>query len=259
MQEKRNQNGSAVVAIVIIIIVAILASLGFVLWRQLSKKTDMQSPVVKTEVLQTAKPETVQLKTAQIDNSFPIKLAWKYPSTWTMSMNGNGPINETDTTTQTITLTSPSSNYQVIYRVGVNGGLGGSCSPTDNPSTIQYISRQALPSFSQGVFVQAIEDGYTISLSGDGPRGYRDVSGIYNNNQKINDVRVGDSSCNIYLENVIHLSDQENMTLLDAEIKVVDLYGTNAYALSSIDPIKAAYQTSEYKDAIKIMLSTETN
>ncbi|MFZ1301699.1 MAG: hypothetical protein WAQ27_03980 [Candidatus Microsaccharimonas sp.] len=246
---KRNQNGNALVVVVIILAIAIIGVLGFVLWQKLTTKED-PAQVQNTSSNTSQDEATKKYKTAQIDSTFPVGLSWTYPEDWTITSEGNGPTEPSETTTQKFTLTSPNNKYEVIYHVGINGGLGGSCEPGSD--TLQTVKRTAVPKFTKSVFTETI---------GQVSDGYRYISALYQNNNEIQNVKPGDSFCEIYLRNVIPLTEDGNMVILAAEINVKqfdssDQYGPTEIYPTDISTIEKAIDDPEYDDAVKILLST---
>lgn len=245
---KQNQNGSAAVVIIVILLVVIVGVLGFVLWQNLtttgnksaqdvSKNNDENEPVVKS-------------KTAQIDASFPANLSWTYPESWTIKSEGGGPKNDSDTAVQKFTLTSPNGRYDVIYNVGFNAGLGGSCQPGGD--ALQSVGRTVVPGFEKSVFMEAIAEA---------DKGFKYNSGLFQNNIDVQNVKTGDSFCKIYLKNVIPLTEDGKMVILAAEVNIKELdsfdeYGPTEIYPNDISTIEEAFEDPEYKDAVKILLST---
>ncbi len=248
--KKQSQNGSALLVIIIILVVAILGTLGFVLWQHL--KPAISSPVQSTSENKIKPP--VKLKTAQIDASFPAKLSWSYPETWTIKSEGSGPAQPSDTTTQKFTLTSPSTKYEVIYYVGLNGGLGGACEP--GADVLQSIKIAAVSGFQKGVLLE--------DTHGSPQEGFTYSSGLFKNNSDVLNAKAGDSVCNVYLRDVIPLTDDGKMVILAAQVDIKQFDSTDQYGPTKIYPkdatiIEKAFDDPEYKDAVNILLSTVSN
>jgi len=248
---KQNQNGSALVILIIILIVAIIAALGFVLWQNFI--TEDNTSVQDTSKNSNQDELVIKSKTAQIDSTFPANLSWTYPENWSIKSEGSGPKQPSDTTTQKITLTSPNGKYEVIYYVGINGGLGGTCEPGGD--ALKLVQRTAVPNFNKALFME------TIAEASDG---FRYNSGLFKNNEDIQNVKEGDSYCKTYLRNVIPLTEDGNMVILAAEINIkqldsFDQHGPTEVYPKEISTIENTFADSEYKDAVKILLSTTSN
>jgi len=228
----------------------LLSTLGFVLWRHLK-------PVATPSDQSTSRSETVsavKLKTAHIDASFPAKLSWSYPETWTIASEGNGPTEPSDTAVQKFTLTSPSKKYEVVYNVGINGGIGGTCEP--GIDKLQSIKTTQVSGFNKGVFVEDIH--------GSSQEGFTYSSGLFKNNSDVLNARPGDSECNMYLRNVIPLTDDGRMVILAAQVNIKQFDSTDQYGPTKIYPkdtatIKEAFENKEYEDGVNILLSTISN
>jgi hypothetical protein len=246
---KQNQNGSAHVIIIIILIIAIIGALGFIVWKNyLQPKTDPETSQINTN----AEP-VVKSKTAQIDASFPADLSWTYPETWAMKSEGRGPKDVSDTTTQKFILTSPHGNYDVIHYVGYNGGLGGTCQPEGY--TLQSVNRTPVPNFDKSVFMETITE--TI-------QGFKYNSSLFQNDTDTREAKKGDPFCKIYLKEIIPLTTDGKMVILAAEVNIkefdsFDEYGPTEIYPSEISAIEKAFIDPEYKDAVKILLSTVSN
>ena len=249
---KQKQNGSALAIIVIILIVAVIVALGFAVWQNSTVKDT--SPTQSTPSNQNSPVVPLRkFKTAQIDDTFPAKLSWIYPESWTIKSEGSGPKNPSDTTTQKFTITSPSSKYEVIYYVGINGGLGGACEPGSDK--LQLVESKPVTNFSKSIFLE------TISGSSNG---YAYKSALYQNDTNTQSISEGDSMCKIYLRNVIPLTEDGNMVILAAEINIKQFDSTDRYGPTEIYPkdistIEKTFLDSEYKDAVRILLSTTSN
>lgn len=247
---KQKQKGSALVILTIILVIAIVAALGFVVWQNITKKdsTSFQEPSNNN----TAEP-VVKSKTAQIDPTFPAKLSWTYPENWTIKSEGSGPKNPSDTVTQKFTLTSPNNKYEVIYYVGINGGLGGTCEPGGD--ALKLVQRTAVPNFDKTVFMEIIAET---------PDGFRYKSSLFQNNNDIQSIKEGDSYCKTYLGYIIPLTEDGNMVILAAEINIkqfdsIDQYGPTEIYPKEISTIENVFADTEYKEAVNILLSTTTN
>lgn len=255
MNTQRKQAGSALVVISIIIVVVILSGLGFVLWKNLSKTPTTQVSNKK----ETSQTTTVGLKEAHVDETFPAPLSWSYPETWTLTSTGSGPTSPDETTEQTFTMTSPSGEYSVTYRVGVNGGLGGTCSPED-VGTVQYVEKKPTDAFKKAQFVEYIGDSYTITNSVKELEGYYYKSVLLDNTASIQQTKVGSSVCDFGLS-IISLSEKQGYTLLGASIEIKSFSTEDGYIkpVKDISTIKDAFNTPEYKDAVNILVSTKYN
>jgi len=244
-QKQNRQTGSTHLVLIIILIVIIIGGLGFVFWQNLHSKND--TPVVSGNT-QTDTP-TIKTKTGQIDAAFPAKLSWTYPENWTVKSEGSGPAEPSDSTTQKFTLTSPSGKYEVLYYVGLNGGLGGTCEPGED--VVTNIKRTSVTGFNKGLLFEAIH--------GSEAHGFMYTSSLFQNSNEIQAVNEGDSYCNIYLRNIIPLTDDGNMVLLAAEVTIKQFSSAESYGAPDTATIKKAYEDPEYKTALEILLSTVSN
>ena len=253
---QQKQTGSAHVVVIVVLIIALVGALGFVFWQNFVNKYHDTEQTHSTSKEST--PE-VKLKVAQIDELFPVKLSWSYPEDWTITSKGSGPKTETETTEQIITLTSPSKDYEVAYRVGSNGSYGGSCSPED-AGTLQYVRRESIVNFSKAIFLESIADNYSVINSQKKFEGYLYGSGLANNEDRVTNAEVGDSTCVLPLSG-IRLSNISDTVLLSANIKIKKVETTDQYGdtqpIKDTATITKAYDSKEYKDAIAILKSTQ--
>jgi len=256
MINPKKQSGSALAIISVIIIVIIIAGLGFALWKNATSKTVTQTST-KGETTSTTTDNTSKLIEAHIASTFPSPLSWKYPASWTLTSTGNGPTNPSDTVDQGFTMTSPSGDYSVVYRVGVNGGVGGTCDPTSS-GTVQYIREEPINNFAKGQFVEYITDDYTTTESSNAFSGYYYMSAILSNEAAITQAKVGSSRCDFGLS-IVTLSKTQNFLLLSAAITLnkFEAKDGSVMPIKDVSLIKEAYNTAEYKDAVNILLSTK--
>ena len=243
---KQNQHGSASVIIIIVLVIAIIAALGFTLWQKL-QPTTATSPQAS---MVSESPQPAKYKIGQIDDSFPAKLSWSYPESWTVTSEGNGPMNLSDTTTQKFIITPPSKKYEVIYYVGWNGGLGGSCEPGEDK--LQLVQRTALTGYDAAQFMEVVH--------GSAVEGYTYISGLFDNAATVQAAKVGDSFCDIYLRNIINLNNDGKQVILAAQINIKQFVSAdedgNAVSQKESKTIQQAFDDPEYKEATKILLST---
>lgn len=256
--KKQNQNGSALIVVAIIIVVAILAALGFVFWKDLTKKPTSSSTKTTSQTT-TATP--VAMKTVRVNSSFPSPLSWSYPANWSITNSTQGTIAAGDTGEQTFIMTSPSGNYKVTYLVGIGGGRGGTCQ-ADEAGTLQYIREESISGFSGGKFVEYIDSVYDPTNGAMKFLGYYYRTDIFPNTQAIQNAAVGSSVCTVAFPGVT-LDADSNYVLLGASISIKSLDPKNPQddpqPVQSIDTIKQAYNSDEYKQATNILLSTEFN
>ncbi|HEY5695524.1 MAG TPA: hypothetical protein VIQ80_01690, partial [Candidatus Saccharimonadales bacterium] len=211
-----------------------------------------------SQTIATTTPPQEKMKTGAIDSLFPATLSWSYPESWSLQSEGHGPHSESDTVIQTITLTSPSKKYQVVYKVGANGGLGGRCDPNDSyMGKIQHISRKPTTNYPGAVFVEFIVDMHSGANGVINFDGYKYTSALYNNVQQVQQAAVGSSVCDLYLKNIFKLSDTYNTQLLSAEILLKDIDTANGTLPKDLNVIKNQYTTAEYQQAVNILLSTQ--
>lgn len=255
-----SQKGSIHVIISAFLIVLLIGTLGFIFWRSY---TNQENKVADNKTSSSTTHKEPLLLTAEVDKTFPKSLSVQYPEGWKLESNGRGPLEKGETTDQSLLLSSPSKNYEVAVKVGVNGGVGGTCDSALDPSTIKYLHKVKLNSFDRGLFVEQITDTYSITNGTAELDGYQYIAGIYANNDRINSAKVGDSRCNTYLGNVLELSSEENMTLLYAQINLKKLESRDKYGdlqpIKSLDSIKNEFNNSEYDQATKILKSISVN
>lgn len=257
---KRNKNGSIYFVVLLLVILAVASVLSFVFWKNFINKDN----VVKNEEGQTGHivhdiPKK-ELITGRIDSLFPASLTWNYPANWSIESQGSGPHSEAETAEQIISLTSPSGNYQVVYRISANGGLGGTCDPK-SAGNIHYIRKEPIDKFDKTLFVEYIKnvdpwDGIEGEVNSNN---YTYESSILNGRASVQQAQVDSSFCDLYLAEVINLSEKYNTRLLSAEIKIKDLDSAEKQGLfaQNINDIKKYYEDIEYKQAVDILLSTK--
>lgn len=257
---KQKQYGSAHVIIIAALIIVLVGILSFVFWQNFMTQKTPETTQTDNSTTENPAP-SVALKVARIDSSYPVQFSWRYPENWTMSVKGDPPKSHTDSTDQTITITSPSKDYEVVYKVGINRGYGGQCSPDpDSYDAIEYIRRETITEFPDTIFTEIINRSYSVADSQKKLEGYDYSFGIYNGVNHMNSVKTSESICKVYLKNVFELSETPNMTLFGASIRLkkietLDQYG-DVLPFKDIETIKAALESDEYKDAVKILRST---
>lgn len=253
---QRSQRGSVEIIIAIVAVVLILGAVGFVFWQNMSKKTS--EPVANNQVAKTEdKPEVKKLET-KINDAFGVSLSMRYPETWKLqsSIEGPVPLDETKTATiETVTLTSPSAKYSVVYKIAANGGLGGTCDINDSQNgTISQFTYEAIESFAGKYFATSIlksAQGKYIGYSG-----IIDEGSLY----PLSAIKAGDSRCKLYLTDIIQLKKEQNVTVLDMSIHVKDMETSLNYSenvTSTQEQISAAFSGSEYDEAKAILMSTK--
>jgi hypothetical protein len=248
--KRKYTDGNIVLPIVIIIALVLIGILGYIFWTSGQQKTDTTQ---KSETTQSQdETDTITLQEGMLDNIFPTHVSWKYPETWTSA--AAGPAESGGVTTQTVTITSPSGAYSVVYKGGMNGGIGGACIPGDAVGTLQHVSKQDTETFKDAVFAEFIYDTYSIANSERTFEGYDYIAGLFKNDSTLQATSVGDSYCNIYLKNTFALENNNGTMLFEAGIKI------NAPSISipssQTAPITAAFDNEEYREAVKILLST---
>lgn len=250
---KQKQNGSIALVITVLIVVIILGIVGAITWKNISSNESKKTPE------QTSSETKNNLKEASVDPSFPKPLSWKYPDDWTIDSTGQGPKDNSDTATQSFTLTSPSGKYSVIYQVGVNGGRGGACTAED-AGTVQYISQKATPTLQGGRFVEFIGTIIDTASPKKETAGYFYRSGITNDSTEIQSAKVGTSVC-FYGLGGLMLDEKTNYDLLSASIQLNDFIDRDGDTkpVDSVEPFKTAFESDEYKQAVEILLSTKLN
>jgi hypothetical protein len=254
MIKSHKESGSALAVISIVGVVLILAGLGFIFWQN-----SIGKPTVKDSTQSANKTtSTVKLKEGKVDASFPSPFSWSYPETWSIETTGGGPVNAGETSVQNFNITSPSGKYTVSYRVAVEGGIGGSCDPSE--SEVQYVRQEPIASFENGRFVEFIGDYNNTVDTKKEFLGYYYRSEINDNTDAVRQAKIGSSYC-VFGLSAVQLSGKMNYTLLGASISIKDLgeivEGAPMRLVQDVDSIKKAFDTSEYKEAVEILLSTK--
>ena len=243
--KKINSRGfSSLEIILIVVLVALIVGTGYFVYNSQKKSNSSYTNTIQSQP-ELKKPDEVALKTASFDVSFPSKLSFSYPENWSVSEDHTGPlpIQPSETTVQNYTGVSPSKNYTVKYSVGFGGGLGGSCIPEEQ-GTIGTLTYTNLSKFSGASFVEETYQGsnqkYTI------------LRAALMRKDSAAEAKAGDSLCKLAFAQVIPLSDNAAMSLIDSYIDSPRFDKLNM----TLEDIKSVMNTSEYKQATNILLST---
>lgn len=248
--KRKNTDGNIILPIIIIIVLLVIGALGYIFWTNSQQAQD--TAVQTSETIQHQETtDTTSLQESTLDATFPVSVSWQYPADWTIT--SKGPTESGGVTMQTVTLTSPTGAYSVVYRGGMGGGIGGTCAP-DIAGILQHVSKQATDSFKDAVFAEFIYDTYSIA---DGERtfeGYEYIAGLFKNDAAIQATSVGDSYCTIYLKNTFFLQNSNGTMLFEAGININSSSATTP--LDNVTAITTAFDNTEYHEAVKILLST---
>mgnify|MGYP000954246530 CR=1 FL=1 len=248
----KRQQGSAAAVIVIVVVIALLGVLGYVFWDRLGKVSPSRSDKQADQSLVSGSSNT--LEEAAFDKSFGIKLSFKYPKTWTLSREQSGtfPVTSNETSIETLTLKSPDEKYQVVYRLGANGGLGGTCE-NENATRIVAAETEELKGWQGAKFMRAIaetrSDKYVTTV------GLADPDSLPY-------TKVGLSGCGFGLGVINVPSMQYGLTLLDASIhdgdgtkmNIVD--GMSDEGVASEKEARQLFSGKTFEEAKAILLST---
>lgn len=250
--KKLNQKGFSVVEVImVIVIVGLIGAVGWLVYDRQQDKSETQEQ--KTSITTESKSEPAEeMKIAYFEKSFPAQLSFSYPASWKLTEESGGPLTKPGQTVgHVFTVTSPSKKYSVVFHANTNGGLGGYCTPSEEGKLIS-LSASKLQNFTNASFVQAI---YPVSH---GISGY-DFDTELMETDGIAGVEEGDSRCELYLDGVIDLTAKENFTLSQAYIDIKGLTndGSEDFEFpASVEEIKQAFETAEYKQAVEILKST---
>ena len=251
-----NQKGFSAVEGLIILIV--LAAVGFAAFAVISRqKETVQTPTVSSKTATTDTKNTevkTEYKEGSIDSGFGVTLDFSYPSVWKMTSSIEGPMplnSSAGSTTQTIELSSPSGEYKVTYKIGANGGLGGACSPLEG-GKIAYLNTKPLQGFNNATYVETFFE----NVAADVQNGVvtrtttMPVISVMQTN-KVSATAVQKSACDIYLADVIKLSEPNGVTLLGAKMEI-----SNVSDETMLETFKSKLSGAEYEQAKAILLST---
>lgn len=245
----KHQKGSIEILAVMGIILILLVLIGYAVWNRTQTAQTTTTPTTLTQ------PES--LETASINDAFGVKLGFSYPKNWTIDRHIEGPVPLSDAalTIEVITITSPSKDYSVVYRIGANGGFGGACSPDDS-GKIERINVQKLRDFKNVNFIEEVDE--QVAVDDGVPRfvGYSNFAGIAEAD-KTSDAKKGDSICKTYLSQTILLNEVNSVYLMDAQINIQGFH--EAEKILTASDIAALYEkekTAEYRTAKEILLST---
>lgn len=258
-KHKQNQRGASHLFLVIIVLLAIAGGVGYLFWSNvINKSENKQDNNQKATIKESSDAKAVKMKQGQTVG-FPVTVSWSYPETWSMKREGYEEIikkGDQDTHGQMITLSSPSKGFEVVYNLYYNGGFGGACPEGD----IQHIEKQKSDYLQNTYFINAIVDSYSFVNNKSTFEGYRYTSGLMKNDTgKLPNLKVGDKACEISFGNLMQLGTDPNISL-QTRIGLNSIYKYDQegsqIAIKDMQTIKDQYAKDEYKDAVKILLST---
>lgn len=248
------QNGSFHVIIVIAIVLAMVGTLGIAYWLNISKsnKSQTHTSTVTLNSSQQSAPKTPGYKSVSFNPAFGVVLKTAYPTDWTASstMTGPVPLNASKGyTSETLTITAPSKQVYVRYVLMANGGLGGSCMP-EYSGKVASLKSVALTNFVGVSFTEWVFNEQT---------GYNYFAGLMDT-ARVATAKVGGSYCNLYLADIIKMSDTNNLDLLEARIHIKSLDAAAApggKGIKALADVQAWHANSEYTQAQAIVQATE--
>lgn len=224
-----------------------------------------------TDSTDKANEETsaITLKDGGIDSRFPASITWQYPEDWTVSTTPWGTdANGKDltpapgeTAMQRITITSPSKKYSVSYEVMTNAARGWVCPPEDIiQRSYSNVTLRPVAGFTEANFASYISE----SKEGRLYRGsLMNKETIKTSGLKEGLIDSSDAGCGLYTPSIFSITDTDNMYLWAADINLLSLEKTGESETTffdtntSVESIKAAMATDEYKQAVAILLSTK--
>jgi len=251
MTIRSNQRGVGTPAVLMIL--AAVAAIVTIGWFTLGRQKDTpEKPLVSTSESESKPAPKPSLQTGSINPGFGVDLRFQYPADWeeTSAVEGSMPLSPTHNTVETITITSPSKQTKVIYRIGANGGLGGACDP-DSGAKLRSKTTVAVPGFSVVRFVEAQFNKQTSTPVVPGEENKMVYAMALMDATKAEAAEVGKSDCQLYLANVVELKEEQGVTLLDASVQAQQLTEQ-----SSSDDFAKLKETAEYKAAKAVLLST---
>lgn len=250
---KHYQKGDAHAVVIVCLVAALACALGLLFYQNYvtknQPKTDAAgngSPArIAEEPTKTGVPAP-KLVAGSINASFGVTLNFMHPESWqkTSKVEGPLPLDNQSSTVETVTLTSPSGKYSVVYKVGAGGGLGGMCDPS-TAGKYTSVTWQSLSKFSSAKYVE-----YTTSAAPKGTSDYDYGAGLVRADA-LDKMVVGQSSCGGYMANIIPLDKSST-----GQVQAVD-FSIHIKDASTADVFKAALSGTEYEQAKSILLSTE--
>ena len=252
---KKSRVGIERPAIVLMVVAAVLAViLCTMLW--LDSRTTSDGPA-EIKVDESSLPDE-EMKTGKVDEKFLVPLTWEYPESWTVKSTGGGPVAYGEVVTQTITLTSPSKKFEVVYKVGANNEVKNNCR-NESPAKIQHIGTKPIEGLDDAIFVESVTDLYTRADNKPDwiAQGQTYASAIFKTDDSITNAKIDSNDvCAVTLPSGISLSP--NVTLLEAKIKLIDVDKVIADDITvSKGNIMWQYENAEYQQAVSILLSTK--
>lgn len=244
LSESRNSNRFKIITVVLgVLLLASMITIAILAFSRTPAKEN--HPTAQTDSI-TPKSDGATSKSYRvaIDDSFGYSLEFTYPSKWKLSQSVTGPMpinTNTGPTTQKFTLISPSGNLAVTYKIEAGGKIDGQCNQNTAGQFVSTSSRlvSGLPIAS---FTEYTMKNYTDTYA-NGPY----YAGLMNTNTTRVFAPEG-SLCRAYQANIISLSKENMVNLIDASIYIKDIH--------SIDDYSAAKSTEEYKQATAILMST---
>ena len=245
MTRYQEQKGSIHAVVIILLVIALIGALGWIFWQNFSKK-DVPTPNSSKGTSSQATKEKSKIDTVEgsISSDFGTTLIYDYPKTWKYSSEITG--DKGTAWGQTITLSSPSGNYSVVYGVGQGGGLGGTCSAEEigTVSTVNYEILSGFPAMSFAVLsLNNMDEVYQ-----DGILSRNGYAGLVNTSVA-QDLKTGDTACKLGYAGMQELDATGNTILSNASIKIRNI--------TSAEEFKKKLSDEEYNQAKTILLSTK--
>lgn len=253
MKARSVEQGSGHLLIVFGVIVIILGALGVLFWQNLQSENDTS---IQT---QTTKNDKSQVKTEQsnvtyvdgaISEDFGTLLVFTYPDTWQYKSVISG--DKANAWVEEITLTSPRKKFNVVYRIGSGGGIGGTCDSSSNGKVANF-NYQVLDNMPELSLVGYEVEGPGNDATGsDQPGNYqREAIGTLFKTDRAKSIVAGDSACELGYGDVYTLQNGD----VDGGKKTVLLYSSRI-ELMTTDADMTSDEDGELQQAKEILLST---
>ena len=241
------QAGSSELTIVIIIVVLILGGLSYALYRTLTKSTNTSSPSISAVTTENdTDNDEKSMETGSTDNRFAYVLNFNYPKEWKLEtdpsekLEAGQPAKAGDYVK--VTITSPSRGITVNYTIFNEPQLGGSCDSASAPK-IESISIEESKNIDNTVLLEEYHKGSAEDS-------YQLLALLTNKDKFTNGIpKVGDSYCTAY-DGVfpVELGGAEYVGGINID--------TDTNLSLNKDDLQSILESTEYKQARKILLST---
>jgi len=256
MHRSSRQQGSAHTVIIVVLVIALLAALGFVFWQNVIKKDSSEQTSQTGQSV--AKPDSQPVPTlldASFNSAFGVATSFQYPSDWKLTRTLTGPIpideNGSTPTREELTVTSPSGEYVVTYRMDSIGGVGGTCDLEDTPYVIGQLDYVQLDQF-KGVSLNE------LIIKNNTSKTYTyDVS--LKRSSFSDGLSAGDRTCmtTVGLAGVLGL-DKRRMFGVTAHIVSLDDDKGVSKNFGSLEAVTKSFSGIEYEQTKAILLSTKS-